>query len=61
MIEVTAKRPDSGILFSTYTQKKSTYNMCFWGFQLQNWMVAVIDVKPEEAADVIEKMVSHCH
>ena len=31
MIEVTAKRPDSGILFSNYTHKKQIYNMCFWG------------------------------
>jgi len=34
MIEVTAKRPDSGILFSTYTQKKNCLQYVFLGFSI---------------------------
>lgn len=38
LIEVTMKRPDSGIQWRTFKLKKDFFNMCLWGEEFIKWI-----------------------
>lgn len=58
MIEVTMRRPDSGLPFKRLNFKKEYYNMCFWGYDFEAWLALKLEITPTVAVEIANRMLN---